>query len=163
MHRKKLFIVSTVLLISLIVGSYYFFTQKSKSSNRHGHGTKQLSCSDSVVFSLRLKRNDNLVWKKTHDELFNLPEAIPSTDKRFLDKDVMPLLALLKNQPKFTSIEVIPCDDNNITLNYAQIKNSKDFYYLSQNNKNRMKLLKQQNRYDRITVKRNVIDINLID
>ena len=129
---------------------------------RHGVGVQALSCDDSIVFSLRLKLNGTVLWSKTHAELFSMPQAIPSTDNRFREKNIMPIKALLSDFENIKSIEVIPCDAESVTISYAEIKNSKDFYYLGQNYKNRMKLLKQINNYDHLTIMRNVIDINIL-
>ncbi len=162
MNKKTITILTTSMepVFSTAAG-YYYYTKKPEYK-LHGVGIEKLSCDDSVVFSLRLKLNGNLVWTKTQTELFNLPTAVPSPDNRFRDKKVMPLLALLRDFGNVKSIEVIPCDAKPVTLSYADIKNSKDFYYLGQNYKNRTKLLKQVNRYDNLTIMRNVIDINII-
>lgn len=155
-------IIGLLVLGVSAAGAYRYFT-KAPENKRHGVGIKKLSCADTVVFSLRLKHNDKLVWTKTHEELFNLPIAIPSTDNRFRDKNIVPLKALLVDYEAIKSIEAIPCDGEVTSIKYDEILNSKDFYYLGQNNRGRMKLLKQINDYDHKTIKRNVIDLNIVD
>lgn len=160
---------NTVIIIALLllpgisaIGAYSYFS-KAPKNKRHGVGIQELSCDDSVVFSLRLKHNGKLVWTKTHEEFFNLPIAIPSTDNRFRDKNIVPLRSLLGDYEPVESIEAIPCDGEAVTIDYKEILNSNDFYYLGQNHRGRMKLLKQINEYDHLTIKRNMIDLNIVN
>ena len=156
-------IITASLLVCIGATSGYFYFSKAPKNKRHGVGIQKLSCDDTIVFSLRLRHNGTLVWTKTHQELFSMPIAIPSPDNRFREKNIVPLKVLLGNYDQISAIEAIPCDGEPVSIDYDEILNSKDFYYLGQNYQNRMKLLKQINDYDHKTIKRNVIDLNIVN
>ncbi|MFK5947808.1 MAG: hypothetical protein QM500_03425 [Methylococcales bacterium] len=160
-NSKKVF---ALIGISLFVGAtgWYYYANKN-SDMQHGVGVMDLSCSDNVVFSLRLKLDDDVQWTKTHNELLSMVEAEATLDRRFQGQRIMPLAALLKPYGNASAIEVTPCDGENISIGYSEVMSAPDLYFLGQNKRKRMKLLKYIGDRKYATLKRNVIDINLIE
>lgn len=161
--KKKPLIITTLSILSAIgIGSgYYYHNHFKHTGKQHGVGVADLSCSDSVVFSLRLKLNGQTLWTRTIEHLFNMPEAVPTHDRRFPDKRIMPIAALLKDYSKVKTVEAIPCDGQSVTLSTEEILQHPSLYYIGQNRQNRLKLLKYIGDQKYQTLKRNVIDINL--
>ena len=165
MKKKPLFIATLSILGAIGLGSGYYYnhTHPAHTGKQHGVGIKDLSCSDSVVFSLRLKLNGQTLWTRSDAQLFNMPEAVPTQDRRFPGKHIMPLAALLTGHDKIKSVEAIPCDGKPVALSAEDILQHPDIYYIGQNRKNRLKLLKYIGDRKYLTLKRNLIDINLVE
>lgn len=155
--------IAVSLLAAIAAAGAYYYYDQHHTGRRHGVGVEDLSCADSVVFSLRLELNGKPLWNKTHAELLVMPEAVPSQDNRFRDKNIMPLTALLKDHPKVKSIEAIPCDADSVIISPEQVLNGQDNYYLGQNQIGRMKVMQQVSPYKHLTILRNVVAINLIE
>jgi hypothetical protein len=175
LRANKKIIVNNKILILLAAGvvvsgaGYWYYqmqmpaVEKSAGNKKvHFEGKRDLPCSVDDMTSLRFKLNGELLWNKTHEELFTMSGVVPSLDRRAEGKNIVPVEMLLKEYVNITVVEFIPCDNDNVLISAKEILDDPQKYYLGQNRSGRMKLLAYEGQQRYRTLQKNMVHMNLL-
>jgi len=118
-------------------------------------------CPEHRLKRLRLQYNGNDIWKKTHEELFQLEQTLTVDEKRLKGTNkVIPLISLIDKDKNIEFVDVTVCDGNTKTIPMEQIDQAESPYYLGLNKRGWLKVMKKdKSRY--ATHSKAVVEINL--
>jgi len=119
------------------------------------------TCPKNKIDTIKLYNDNDKIWKKSHDEFFQLPGVIKINERRFKGReDVLPASAILIDNTDTQIVEFITCSGKPTTLTVDEIR-LLDTYFIGQNNKGWIKLMKKDKKGRYRTISKAVTDIHL--
>ena len=175
MNNKNLTLIFSSVVVGFVLASagYYYISdspdekvlRKLKYAEPNPLKDKRVSampCSDERISSLRVKYNEDLLWEKTHEEFFAMDEILTLDHRRLKGrKQVLPLLDLLQGRDGVQFIDFIDCGGKKTALSVAEIKQSPDDYFLGENNKGWLKLMRRDEKPRYNTIEKAIVYIHV--
>jgi hypothetical protein len=121
-----------------------------------------IQCPEKRLKTLRVLSNGNEIWRKTHEELFEMDQVIYSEEKRLKGTNqIIPLTSLIPADTKIVFIDVTDCKGITKNLSIKVISQPEFTYYLGLNRKGWLKVMRKDERARYTTYSKAVIEINL--